>query len=101
MTRLDTNTLVRYTVHDDQRPSLRATRLIESLNPHDPGFVPVVLATRLRSKELVLTQTLKRDASGGADFADALIERPSRAAGCPAMTFDADAVKAAAMTSEP
>ena len=131
MTGLDTNVLVRYVMQDDPRQSLRATRLIESLSAEDPGFVPVVvlvelvwvlsgsydldrtqvatvLATLLRSKELVVdraelvTQALKRHSTEGADFADALIERLSAAAGCAAtMTFDAGAVKAAAMTLVP
>lgn len=131
MTGLDTNVLVRYVMQDDPRQSLRATRLIESLSAEDPGFVPVVvlvelvwvlsgsydldrtqvatvLATLLRSKELVVdraelvTQALKRYSTEGADFADALIERLSAAAGCAAtMTFDAGAVKAAAMTLVP
>jgi len=59
----------------------------------------------LRSKELVVdraegvTQALKRYSADGADFADALIERLAAAAGCSVtMTFDAGAVKAAAMS---
>ena len=128
MTGLDTNVLVRYVMQDDPRQSPRATSLIESLTPEEPGFVPVVvlvelvwvlsgsygleraqvatvLSTLLRSKELVVdradlvTQALRRYSASGADFADALIERLSAAAGCPAtMTFDAGAVKAAGMT---
>ncbi len=131
MTGLDTNVLVRYLMQDDPRQSARATRLIESLEPDEPGFVPVVvlvelvwvlsgsysldrtqvatvLATLLRSKELVLdradlvTQALKRYSTDGADFADALIERLSAAAGCATtVTFDAGAVKSAAMTLVP
>ena len=131
MTGLDTNVLVRYVMQDDPRQSLRATRLIESLSAEDPGFVPVVvlvelvwvlsgsydldrtqvatvLATLLRSKELVVdraelvTQALKRYSTEGADFADALIERLSAAAGCATtVTFDAGAVKSAAMTLVP
>ena len=131
MTGLDTNVLVRYVMQDDPRQSPRATRLIESLTAEDPGFVPVVvllelvwvlsgsygldrvqvatvLATLLRSKELVIdraelvTQVLKRYSADGADFADALIERMAAAAGCSTtMTFDAGAIKAAAMTPVP
>ena len=131
MTGLDTNVLVRYLMQDDPRQSARATRLIESLEPDEPGFVPVVvlvelvwvltgsysldrtqvatvLAMLLRSKELVLdradlvTQALKRYSTDGADFADALIERLSAAAGCATtVTFDAGAVKSAAMTLVP
>ena len=128
---LDTNVLVRYVMQDDPRQSPRATRLIESLSADEPGFVPVValvelvwvlsgsyaldraqiatvLDTLLRSKELVVdradfvTQALQRFGAGGADFTDALIERIAAAAGCSAtMSFDAGAVKAAAMTLVP
>ena len=128
---LDTNVLVRYVMQDDPRQSPRATRLIESLSPDEPGFVPVValvelvwvlsgsygldrkqvatvLDTLLRSKELVLdraelvTQALNRYSAAGADFADALIERIAAAAGCSAtMSFDAGALKVAAMTPVP
>jgi predicted nucleic-acid-binding protein len=128
---LDTNVLVRYVMQDDPRQSPRATRLTDSLNPEAPGFVPLVvlvelvwvlkgnygldrsqvasvLETLLRSKELVIdradvvTQALQRYANGGADFADALIERTATAAGCATtMTFDQGAAKAAAMTLVP
>ena len=131
MTGLDTNVLVRYIMQDDPSQSPRATRLIEALEPDAPGFVPVVallelvwvlsgsyglnraqvatvLDTLLRSKELVLdraelvSQALHRYSANGADFADALIERIATAAGCTAtMSFDAGAVKAAAMTAVP
>ena len=128
---LDTNVLVRYVMQDDARQSARATRLIETLSAEDPGFVPVialmelvwvlsgsyglnrhqvatVLDALLRSKELVVdraelvTQALKRYSADGADFADSLIERIATAAGCKAtLTFDAGAIKAAAMTPVP
>ena len=128
---LDTNVLVRYVMQDDPRQSPRATRLIESLSADEPGFVPVValvelvwvlsgsygldrtqvatvLDTLLRSKELMLdraelvTQALNRYSAAGADFADALIERIAAAAGCSAtMSFDAGALKVAAMTPVP
>lgn len=131
MTGLDTNVLVRYIMQDGPRQSPRATRLIEALQPDEPGFVPVValmelvwvlssryalsrtqvatvLGTLLRSKELVrdraelVSQALHRYSAGGADFADALIERIASAAGCTAtMTFDAGAIKAAAMKAVP
>ena len=131
MTGLDTNVLVRYVMQDDARQSARATRLIESFSAEAPGYVPVVvlvelvwvlagsyalgraqvaavLDTLLRSKELVVdrgepvTQALKRYSTGGADFADALIERLAAAAGCKlTMTFDAGAAKSAAMTLVP
>ncbi len=128
MTGLDTNVLVRYVMQDDPRQSPLATRLLESLSAEDPGFVSVVvlielvwvlsgsygldrvqvgavLGTLLRSKELVVdraelvAQALKRFSANGADFADALIERLSAAAGCAlTMTFDSGAAKAAGMT---
>ena len=128
---LDTNVLVRYVMQDDPRQSPRATRLVESLSADDPGFIPVValvelvwvltasyglgrtqvvtvLETLVRSKELVIdradlvTQALNRYGAGSADFADVLIERIAAAAGCSVtVTFDAGAVKAAAMTLVP
>lgn len=128
---LDTNVIVRYVLQDDPRQSPRASRLIESLSAEEPGFVPVValvelawvlgagyklsreqlaavLETLLRSKELVIDradlviQALTRFSSGGADFADALIERVAADAGCvTTMTFDAGAAKAAGMTLVP
>ncbi len=128
---LDTNVLVRYVMQDDPRQSPRANRLIESLSTDEPGYVTLVavvelvwvlagsygltraqvatvLETLLRSKELVVdraelvTQALKRFGSGGADFADTLIERIAATAGCSAtMTFDAGAVKAAGMIPVP
>ena len=128
---LDTNVLVRYVMQDDPRQSPRATRLIESLSADAPGFVPVValvelvwvlsgsyalgraqvatvLDTLLRSKELVVdradlvSQALSRFSAGPADFSDALIERIAHAAGCTAtMSFDAAAVKSAAMKLVP
>jgi predicted nucleic-acid-binding protein len=131
VTGLDTNVLVRYVMQDDPRQSPRATRLVESLSREEPGFVPVValvelvwvlsgnygldraqvstvLATLLRSNELVLdraelvAQALRRYSTGGADFADALIERLATAAGCSTtMTFDTGAAKAAGMTLVP
>ena len=128
---LDTNVLVRYVLQDDPHQSPRASRLFESLSADAPGFVPVVVVvelawvlgagyevprqqlvavfeTLLRSKELVIdradivAQALQRFAGGGADFADALIERMATAAGCAAtMTFDQGAAKAAGMTLVP
>ena len=131
MTGLDTNVLVRYVMQDDARQSPRATHLVESLTPDEPGFVPVValvelvwvlsgsygldraqvstvLSTLLRSKELVLdraelvAQALNRFSVDGADFADALIERLSAAAGCSTtVTFDTSAARVAGMTLVP
>ncbi len=125
---LDTNVLVRYVLQDDPRQSQQASRLFDSLSADSPGFVSVVvlvelawvlgagykipraqlaavLEALLRSKELVIdradvvAQALQRFGSGGADFADALIERMATAAGCATtMTFDQGAAKAASMT---
>jgi predicted nucleic-acid-binding protein len=125
---LDTNVLVRYIMQDDAKQSPKATRLIESLTPEQPGFVPLVavvelvwvlsasyalsraqvaqaLELLLRGKELIVEKAdgvllaVRRFQAGGADFADCLIQASASAAGCSAtMTFDAGAVKAAGMT---
>ena len=125
---LDTNVLVRYIMQDDPRQSPKATLLIEGLTAAEPGFVPLVcvvelvwvfssaynldrqqvssaLELLLRSKEIVLDradqvlQAQRLFKSGGADFADCLIERIAHEAGCAAtMTFDTGAVKSAGMT---
>jgi predicted nucleic-acid-binding protein len=125
---LDTNVLVRYVMQDDPKQSPKATQLIDSLTSEQPGFVPVVAVVELvwvlsssyglnrgqlaevldlllRSKEIVVDraelvlQAQRRFASGGADFADCLIERLAHAQGCQTtMTFDAAAAKAAGMT---
>jgi predicted nucleic-acid-binding protein len=125
---LDTNVLVRYVMQDDPKQSQKASRLIESLTPEAPGFVPLVslvelvwvltscydltrdqvgqaLEGLLRAKEIVLdraeqvSQALRTFGASSADFADCLIERTAAAAGCEkTMTFDAGAAKAAGMT---
>ena len=124
---LDTNVLVRYIMQDDPKQSPKANRLIDAFTPERPGFVPLVaivelvwvlsssydldraqvaqaLELLLRGKELVVDraglvlQALARFRSGGADFADCLIEGIARDAGYSAtMTFDVGAVKAAGM----
>lgn len=120
---LDTNVLVRYVMQDDPRQSEKASRLIESLTPEAPGFVPVVALIELvwvltscydltreqiaqaldglvRAKEIVLeraeqvSQALRTFGASGADFADCLIERTAVAEGCAkTMTFDTGAMK--------
>ncbi len=115
-------------MQDDPKQSPKATRLVEGLNASDPGFVPLVAVVELVwvlssayslgreqvssalelflcSKEIVLDradqvlQAQRRFKSGGADFADCLIERIAHDAGCSTtMTFDAGAVKSAGMT---
>jgi predicted nucleic-acid-binding protein len=125
---LDTNVLVRYVMQDDPKQAEKASRLIESLTPEIPGFVPVValvelvwvlsscydltreqvaqaLDALLRTKEIVLdsaaqvAQALRTFRASAADFADCLIERSAAAAGCKqTMTFDTGAAKRAGMT---
>jgi len=125
---LDTNVLVRYVMQDDPKQAEKASRLIESLTPEIPGFVPVValvelvwvlsscydltreqvaqaLDALLRTKEIVLdsaaqvAQALRTFRASAADFADCLIERSAAAAGCEqTMTFDTGAAKRAGMT---
>ena len=125
---LDTNVLVRYIMQDDERQSLMASRLTESLTTEEPGFVSIVSVIELgwvlggaygldrqqlaqafeallRTKEVVIDraenvwQALRVHQAGQADFVDALIERISAAAGCrQTMTFDRGAAKHAGMT---
>lgn len=125
---LDTNVLVRYVMQDDPKQSEKASRLIESLTPETPGFVPLValvelvwvltscydlsheqvaqaLEALLRAKEIVLeraeqvSQALRVFDASAADFADCLIERTAAAVGCEkTMTFDRGAAKGAGMT---
>jgi predicted nucleic-acid-binding protein len=124
---LDTNVVVRYIVQDDPLQSPQATRLIESLSAESPGFITMVsvielvwvlqgcyratraelvevLETLLRTRELVVERAeavlraLRVFAHSNADFADCLIERCARDAGCDdVMTFDRDAAKTAGM----
>lgn len=125
---LDTNVIVRYVMQDDPKQAEKASRLVESLTPESPGFVPVValvelvwvlsscydltreqvaqaLDALLRAKEIVLdradhvAQALRTFRASTADFADCLIERTAAAAGCEkTMTFDTGAAKRAGMT---
>jgi len=122
---VDTNVLVRYIAQDDPAQSKRATRLIEhECSAAKPGYVSLVAlvelvwvsescygATRgeiadivrriLSIRQLVIEETetawkaLRVFESCKADFADCLIERTARAAGCSVvMTFDKAAVDA-------
>jgi predicted nucleic-acid-binding protein len=125
---LDTNVLVRYIMQDDELQAGKATKLVESLSPDDPGFVTLVsvielvwvlsscfdltreqithaLDALLRAKQLVVDQAdqvaraLRIYSSSSADFADCLIERTATSAGCAkTMTFDVAASKQAGMT---
>lgn len=120
---LDTNVLVRYIAQDDPKQSPMATDLIESLTVDTRGYVGVVsvvelvwvltdcyalpkgelcevLATLLRTKEIVVAhadtvwQALRLFKEGKADFADCLIERFAKEAGCDyTATFDRDAAR--------
>jgi len=124
MIALDTNVIVRYVTQDDAAQSAVASKLMESLSPETPGFVPLVVAVELvwvlqscydakrgaiaqvleallRSKELLVEQAelvwqaLRRYSASRADFADCLIERCAHAAECQyTATFDRNAVAA-------
>lgn len=114
---LDTNVLVRYIAQDDADQSLRATRLVDSLDAGRQGFVSVVALVELHwvlrrsygfsrkdaatvvrrlldSQELQLQEAdaVRRALArltGDTDFADALINELGRAAGCGCTaTFD-------------
>lgn len=125
---LDTNVLVRYIMQDDSRNSPKATKLIESLDVDNPGYITMVsvielcwvltscyeltdeqvgqaLESILRTKQLLVERAdqvmraLRVFGGGKADFADCLIERSASGAGCTqTMTFDVDASKYAGMT---
>ncbi len=125
---LDTNVLVRYIMQDDQKNSPKATKLIESLDGDNPGYITMVcvvelywvltscyeltaeqvmqaLEAILRTKQLLVERAdqvmraLRVFGEGKADFADCLIERSASGAGCTqTMTFDVGASKHAGMT---
>jgi predicted nucleic-acid-binding protein len=124
MTGLDTNVLVRYLTLDDVRQTALAVDVFESLSADSPGFVSLVVIIELvwvlessynfrrdrivetidallRSQELVVEradavrQALRQFAASRADFADCLIERCCREAGCQStVTFDRKAAAA-------
>jgi predicted nucleic-acid-binding protein len=108
---IDTNVLVRYITLDDPIQTPAAVKLVDSLTQDEPGFVSLVVTAELtwvlevcykfekkavvrvleallRSKEVMLEQasviseSLHLFTAGTADFADYLIERGARAAGC-------------------
>ena len=125
---LDTNVLVRYIMQDDPKQSPKATRLIESLDIDNPGYITLVsvvelywvltssyeltgtqvaqaLEVILRSKQLLVERAdqvmraLRVFGQGKADFADCLIERAASGVGCvQTLTFDVGASKHAGMT---
>ena len=120
---LDTNVLVRYLVQDEPHQARLATRLIESCNADNPGYVclPVlielvwvlggaygyarrdiaeVLQELLTVAELRIEQpdqarqALEAYAAGAADFADYLLGVLNAAQGCKTTyTFDKRAAK--------
>ena len=125
---LDTNVLVRYIMQDDPKQSPKASKLIESLDGNNPGYITLIsvielywvltscyaltgeqvmqaLDAILRTKQLMVERAdqvmraLQVFAQGKADFADCLIERCASSAGCAqTMTFDVGASKHAGMT---
>jgi predicted nucleic-acid-binding protein len=119
---------VRYIMQDDPKNSPKATKLIESLNADNPGYITMVsvvelycvlttcyeltgqqaaqaLEAILRTKQFLVERAdqvmraLRVFGQGTADFADCLIERSAAGAGCTqTMTFDVGASKHAGMT---
>jgi predicted nucleic-acid-binding protein len=124
---LDTNVLVRYIMQDDAKQSLKAGKLIESLDGDNPGYITLVsvvelywvltsnyelsgqqvgqaLEAILRTKAFVVERAdqvlraLRVFEAGKADFADCLIERSASSAGCSqTVTFDVGASRHAGM----
>ncbi|MCF8168936.1 MAG: type II toxin-antitoxin system VapC family toxin [Rhodoferax sp.] len=124
---LDTNVLVRYIMHDEAKQSPKATRIIESLDADNPGYITLVPVVDLywvltfsyelsdqqvaqapeailRTKQFQVERAdqvmraLRVFRDGKADFADCLIERSAAGAGCTqTMTFDVKAAKHAGM----
>jgi predicted nucleic-acid-binding protein len=125
---LDTNILVRYITQDEPRQAAMANRLIEgALSAESPGFVSTVVLVELawvlesgygcgrdqvasvferllRARPLIVesaeivAHAVRSYAVGGADFADCLIERVGRGAGCDhTLTFDRIAARDAGM----
>jgi len=121
---LDTNILVRFIAQDHPTQTTAATKLIDSLSPDVPGYLSLVVIAELiwvlqfsyrfkrreiekvierllRSKELHLeqketvAQALTKFRGSRADFADCLIDRCGRNAGCQnVLTFDKAAAAA-------
>lgn len=124
---LDTNILVRYLAQDHASQTRQATRLIESLTPAQPGYIPLlvvietvwvlescydtgrseiaqIVETMLSIDSLVVEQSdnawraLRRFKREGGDFADALIAAQAVSASCDSVyTFDKDAAKRTGM----
>ena len=124
---LDSNVVLRYLVQDDPEQSKAATRLIESLDQREPGFITIAASVEiswvlmksygvdratlaeafdllLASRELVLQHSdcvrvaIDRVRAGG-DFADAVISELGRREGCRlTLTFDRRAARQGDMT---
>jgi predicted nucleic-acid-binding protein len=125
---LDTNVLVRYIMQDDPKQSLKATKIVESLEGVGSGYVTLVSMVELvwvlsasfeltrsqvaqaldgiiRTKQLQVEsadqviRALRVFKVGKSDFADCLIERSADSAGCEkTLTFDVNASRHAGMT---
>ncbi|MEI7738883.1 MAG: type II toxin-antitoxin system VapC family toxin [Betaproteobacteria bacterium] len=125
---LDTNVLVRYIMQDEVKQSAKATKLIESLNSDNIGYITTVsvielywvltssyalseeqvaqaLEMILRTRQFLVERAdqvmraLRIFGDGRADFADCLIERSASGAGCNmTVTFDVKAAKHTGMT---
>lgn len=120
---LDTNVLARYLSQDDPAQAARATTLMDSFTPENPGFIPLVtlvelvwvmqscyqakkteiieiLQMLLGTRELIIEnaetaiKALRIYSGSKADFSDCLIERSANKAGCDyCVSFDANAIK--------
>jgi len=121
---LDTNVMVRYITQDDRAQSATASKLVDSLNPENPGYLSLVVVAELvwvleysydfdragilrvleillQSEDVIVErvalvwQALHDFRLCNSDFADCLIERCNGAAGCDyTLTFDRKAVSA-------
>ncbi len=114
---LDTNVIVRYLTQDDPDQAPVATRIFESLDEDEPGYVATVVwaetywvlthsygfrgnevvdqlaalsrADEIRAEDPSGLAAALRSARHGADFADALIASAASRAGCRTVaTFD-------------
>jgi predicted nucleic-acid-binding protein len=124
---LDTNVLLRLYLKDHPDQSARAAGLVQSFSAQEPGYISLVTLAELiwvmdrtyrkprneiialvrgllESKHVVVenhdevAQALRKFDTSNADFADCLIERLCRSAGCTrTMTFDVNASKSAGM----
>lgn len=120
---IDTSVLVRYLAQDDGKLSPVATKLIDALTPLSPGFVTTVALIELVwvmqrrygstkqeviamlerlvnnqaifiERPLLVQEAVLIYSASNADFADCLLERCARAAGCVhTVTFDRRAAK--------